>query len=86
MVADLAIIKAQKADKAGNLVFRKTARNFNAIMATAAKNVVVEVEELVETGELDPDNIHVPGIYANRIFVGQNFEKRIERRTTREAA
>lgn len=86
LFADLAIIKAQKADKEGNLVFRKTARNFNPIMATAAKKCVVEVEELVETGELDPDQIHTPGMFIDRIFVGKNFEKRIERRTVREAA
>ncbi len=84
--ADLAIIKAWKADKEGNLIYRKTARNFNPIMATAATTTVVEVEELVEIGELDPDQIHTPGIFIDRIFKGKKFEKRIERRTTKEAA
>ncbi len=78
--ADLSIIKAWKADKFGNLVFRKTARNFNPMMATAGKITVVEVEELVD--ELDADNIHTPGIYVDRLFVGK-FEKRIEQRTVR---
>ena len=84
--ADLAIIKAWKGDEEGNLIFRKTARNFNPIMATAATTTIVEVEELVEVGELDPDQIHTPGIFVNRIFKGKKFEKRIERRTTKEAA
>ncbi len=83
--ADLAIIKAWKGDKEGNLVFRKTARNFNPIMATAASTTVVEVEELVEIGEIDPDQIHTPGIFIDRIFKGIHFEKRIERRTIRDA-
>lgn len=83
LVADLAIIKAWKADKAGNLIYRKTARNFNPIMATAAKITVVEVEEIVEIGSLDPDHIHTPSIYVHRLFVGSHYEKRIERRTTR---
>ena len=78
--ADLAIIKCWKADKDGNLVFWKTARNFNPIMATAAKVTVVEAEEIVEVGALDPDQIHTPSIYTKRLFVG-NFEKRIERLT-----
>jgi acyl CoA:acetate/3-ketoacid CoA transferase alpha subunit len=65
---DFALIKAWKADKKGNLIFRKTAQNFNSDMATAAHNVVVEVEELVETGELDPNQIHIPGVYVNRIY------------------
>ncbi len=86
LTADLSIIKAWKADKEGNLVFRKTARNFNPMMATAGKVTVVEVEELVETGSFAPDEIHTPGIYVQRIFVGKNFEKRIEQRTTRKAA
>jgi 3-oxoacid CoA-transferase subunit A len=81
--ADLAIVKAQKADTTGNLVFNKTARNFNPMMATAAKICVAEVEELVEPGELDPDGIHVPGIYVKRLIRGEQYEKRIERRTTR---
>ena len=85
MFADLAIIKAWKADETGNLVFRKTARNFNAPAATCGKVCVVEVEEIVPTGSLDPDTIHLPGIYVNRIIQGTH-EKRIEQRTTRPAA
>ena len=81
--ADLSIIKAWKADRAGNLVYRKTARNFNPMMATAGNVCVAEVEELVEVGDLDPDQIHTPGIYVQRILVGQNLQKRIERRTAR---
>jgi 3-oxoacid CoA-transferase subunit A len=81
--ADLSIIKAWKADRAGNLIFRKTARNFNPMMATAGTVTVAEIEELVEVGEFDPDAIHTPGIYVQRLFVGQHFEKRIEQRTTR---
>ena len=88
ITADLAIVKAWKADPYGNLVFRKTSRNFNPMMATAGKVTIAEVEELVEPGELDPDHIHTPGIYVQRLFVGQNYEKRIEQRTvrSREAA
>lgn len=85
LFADIAIIKAHKADKAGNLVFRKTARNFSPIMATAAKITIVEVEEIVEVGEIDPDYIHTPGIFTHRLFKG-NFEKRIERHTYSERA
>ena len=85
LVADLAIVKAWKADERGNLVFRKTARNFNPMMATAGKVTVVEVEEIVPTGSLDPDNIHTPGVYVDRLFVGA-FEKRIEQRTIRQHA
>lgn len=81
--ADLSIVKAWKADKFGNLIYRKTARNFNPMMATAGKFCVVEVEELVD--ELDADNIHTPSIYVDRLFVGTNFEKRIEQRTVSEA-
>jgi len=81
--ADLSIVKAWKADRSGNLVFRKTSRNFNPMMATAGKVCVAEVEELVEVGELDADQIHTPGIYVDRIVVGTDYEKRIERRTTR---
>jgi 3-oxoacid CoA-transferase subunit A len=81
--ADLAIIKAWKADETGNLVFRKTARNFNAPAATCGKVCVVEVEEIVPTGSLDPDTIHLPGIYVHRIIQGQH-EKRIEQRTVRK--
>lgn len=86
LTADLAIVKAWKGDKAGNLIFRKTARNFNPMMATAGKVTVAEVEELVEVGELNANDIHTPGIFVQRIFLGQNFEKRIEQRTTRKAA
>ena len=82
LVADLAIVKAWKADERGNLVFRKTARNFNPMMATAGKTTVVEVEEIVPTGSLDPDHIHTPGIYVDRI-VQTVSEKRIEQRTVR---
>jgi 3-oxoacid CoA-transferase subunit A len=82
--ADLAIIKAWRADAAGNLMFRKTARNFNPNMATAGKVTVVEVEELVPEGSLDPDAIHTPGIYVDRIVLSTINEKRIEKRTVRE--
>ncbi len=81
--ADVSIIKAWKSDTQGNLVFRKTARNFNPMMATAGKITVAEVEEIVELGELDPENIHTPGIYVQRVFAGK-FEKRIEQRTVRQ--
>ena len=84
LVADVALVKAQKADKAGNLMFNKTARNFNPDVATAGKVTIVEVEKLVETGELDPDQIHLPGIYVHRIVVNANPEKRIEKVTTKE--
>ncbi|MEE4349643.1 MAG: CoA transferase subunit A [Pacificimonas sp.] len=86
LTADLAIVKAWKADPYGNLVYRKTARNFNPVMATAGKVTVAEVEELVGPGELDPDCIHTPGVYVQRFIVGDSFEKRIEQRTVREAA
>jgi 3-oxoacid CoA-transferase subunit A len=82
---DFALVKAWKGDKLGNLVFRRTARNFNPMMATAAATTIVEVEELVEVGALDPDQIHLPGIYVKRIFQGRGYEKRIEKRTTRLA-
>ena len=84
ITGDFAIVKAWKADTLGNLVYRKTARNFNPLAATAGKITVVEVEELVQPGELDPDEIHTPGIYVDRVIVGQ-FEKIIEQRTTRSA-
>ena len=84
LTADLSIVKAWKGDTAGNLVYRKTARNFNPMMATAGKACLVEVEELVAPGEIDPDHIHTPGIYVDKIFKGAVFEKRIERTTTRE--
>jgi 3-oxoacid CoA-transferase subunit A len=83
--ADFALVKAWKGDFAGNLIYRKTARNFNPMMATAAKVTIAEVEELVETGTLEPDAIVTPGIYVKRIFEGREHEKRIERRTVRSA-
>ncbi len=84
LVADVSLVKAWKADKEGNLIYRKTARNFNPMMATAGKMTLVEVEEIVETGSFDPDHIHTPGIFVDRIIAG-SFEKRIEKRTTRDA-
>lgn len=81
--ADFSFVKAWKGDKAGNLIFKGTARNFNPIMAAAGKITIAEVEELVEVGELDPNEIHTPGIYVQRIFQGKNYEKRIEQRTTK---
>ncbi|HEY0867122.1 MAG TPA: CoA transferase subunit A [Fimbriimonas sp.] len=84
--ADLAIVKAWKGDASGNLVFRRTARNFNPMMATAAKVCVAEVEELVPVGELDPDCVHTPGIFVKRLLQGTDYVKRIERRTTRPRA
>ena len=83
LTADIALVKAWRADKSGNLQFRKTARNFNPLVATAGKVCVVEVDEIVETGELDPDQIHLPGIYVQRILHNPNAEKRIEKRTVR---
>ncbi|NGZ88853.1 CoA transferase subunit A [Psychroflexus maritimus] len=83
--ADFAFIKAWKGDEAGNLIFKGTARNFNPVMCGAAKITVVEVEELVKPGELDPNFVHVPGVFVQRIFEGKNYEKRIEQRTTKEA-
>jgi 3-oxoacid CoA-transferase A subunit len=79
--ADFSIIKAWKGDTAGNLIFKGTARNFNPLMAAAGKICIAEVEELVKAGELDPNKIHTPGIYVQRIFQGVNYEKRIEQRT-----
>jgi 3-oxoacid CoA-transferase subunit A len=84
LVADLAIVKAWKADTEGNLVFRKTSRNFNPMMATAGKVTIAEVEEIVPLGALDPDNIHTPGIFVQRIIKSVGAEKRIEQRTTRK--
>ncbi|WP_139492728.1 CoA transferase subunit A [Brevibacillus dissolubilis] len=84
IVGDFALIKAWKADKMGNLVFRKTARNFNPMMAAAGKITIVEVEEIVEIGELEPDQIHTPSVYVQRLIQAPSFEKRIERRTTRK--
>ena len=86
LFADLAIIHAWKADTEGNLVFRKTARNFNPVMATAAKTTVVEVEHLVPAGEIDPDQIHTPGIFVQRVVHYDQYEKRIEQRTVRKRA
>jgi len=83
--ADFAFVKAWKGDKWGNLVYRKTARNFNPMMATAAKRTIAEVEHLTEVGELDPDTIHTPSVYVKRIFQGELFERRIEKRTVRRA-
>ena len=83
--ADFALIKAWKGDKWGNLVYRKTARNFNPMMASAGKVTIAEVEQLVEVGELDPDTVHTPSVFVNRIFQGDSFEKKIEKRTTRKA-
>jgi 3-oxoacid CoA-transferase subunit A len=83
--ADFAFVKAWKGDKWGNLVYRKTARNFNPMMATAAKVTIAEVENLVDVGELAPDLIHTPSIYVKRIFQGEQYERRIERRTLRKA-
>ena len=83
--ADFAFVKAWKGDKWGNLVYRKTARNFNPMMATAAKVTIAEVEELVEVGELEPDMVHTPSIFVKRIFKGELFERRIEKRTVRKA-
>jgi 3-oxoacid CoA-transferase subunit A len=84
LFADLAVIHAWKADREGNLVFRKTARNFNPVMATAAKVTVVEVEHLVEPGEIEPDQVHTPGVFVQRIVHGASFAKRIEQRTLRK--
>jgi 3-oxoacid CoA-transferase subunit A len=85
LVPDIALVKAQKADKSGNLVFRRTARNFNPAAAMAGKITIVEVEEIVETGAIDPDAVHLPGIYVHRIVLNAKPEKRIEKRTVRAA-
>jgi 3-oxoacid CoA-transferase subunit A len=84
--ADFALLKAWKGDRWGNLVYRKTARNFNPMMATAANVTIAEVEHLVEVGQLDAEMIHTPSVYVNRIFQGELYEKRIEKRTTRKAS
>lgn len=86
LTADVALVKAYKADKAGNLIFRKTAQNFNPVCAMAGKVTVAEVEEIVEIGELDPDEIHLPGIYVNRIVLNTQPEKRIEQMTLKAEA
>ena len=83
--ADFALVKAWRGDAAGNLVFRKTAQNFNTMMASAACVTIAEVEELVPVGAIDPDHVHVPGIFVKRVVVGEQYEKRIERRTVKEA-
>jgi 3-oxoacid CoA-transferase subunit A len=83
LVADISLVKAWKGDTEGNLVYRKTARNFNPNMATAGRITVAEVEHLVEPGSLDPDQIHTPGIYVKRIIEGKNYLKLIEKRTVR---
>jgi 3-oxoacid CoA-transferase subunit A len=85
IVGDFALVKAWKADTLGNLVYRKTSRNFNPLAAMAGKITIAEVEEIVEAGELNPDEIHTPGIYVQRILVGSNYQKRIERRTVVQA-
>lgn len=85
IVGDFAFVKAWKGDKFGNLVYRKTARNFNPMCATAGKITVAEVEELVEVGELDPDQVHTPGVFVQRIFQGRDYQKRIEQRTVRKS-
>ncbi|MEQ1945685.1 MAG: CoA transferase subunit A [Bryobacteraceae bacterium] len=84
ITADFALVKAWKGDRMGNLIYRKTARNFNPMMASAAKITIAEVEEIVEPGQIDPDQIMTPGIFVKRIVKGEHFEKRIERRTVRE--
>ncbi len=84
LTADFALVKARKGDRMGNLVYRKTARNFNPVMATAARVTIAEVEELVEPGEIDPDRVVTPGVYVQRIVAGLHYDKRIERRTTRK--
>ncbi len=83
LTADLSLVKAWKADQMGNLIYRKTARNFNTMMAVAGKITLAEVEDIVETGQLDPDQIHTPCIYVDRVIKGKNFEKRVERATVR---
>src|SRR5207237_9009676 len=85
LVGDIALVKAWKGDKSGNLIFRKAARNFNPMMATAAKVCVAEAEELLEVGQLDPDHIHTPAVYVKRIFCGAPYDKQIEQPTVRKA-
>jgi 3-oxoacid CoA-transferase subunit A len=86
LVPDISLVKAWKADTSGNLVFRRTARNFNPAAAMAGRITVVEVEQIVEKGAIDPDAVHLPGIYVHRMFLNPNPEKRIEKRTLREKA
>jgi len=85
IVGDFALVKAWRADPFGNLVFRKTARNFNPMMAAAGRITIAEVEEIVNFGEIDPDHVHTPGIYVQKLILGPSYEKRIEQRTTRQA-
>jgi len=85
LTADFALVKAWRGDRSGNLVYNRTARNFNPMMAAAGRVTIAEVEELVEIGELDPDRVHTPGIYVQRLLQGSDYEKRIERRTVRAA-
>ncbi len=85
IVGDFALVKAWKADSLGNLIYRKTARNFNPVAATAAKITIAEVEEIVEVGQLSPDDIHTPSVYVQRVLLGTDYEKRIERRTVKQA-
>ncbi len=84
ITADFALVKAWKADKLGNLVYRKTSRNFNPLAAMAGKITIAEVEEIVEVGELDPDHIHTPGVFIQRVLLGESYEKRIERLTVKK--
>ena len=84
ITGDFAFVKAWKADKSGNCIFRKTSRNFNPLMAKAGQVTIVEAEEIVEVGELDPDHIHLPGVYVQKVLLAEKLEKRIERRTVRE--
>ena len=84
--ADFALVRAWKGDKWGNLAYRKTARNFNPMMAAAARVTIAEVEQLVEVGDIEPDAVHTPSIYVNRILQGESYERRIERRTVRKAS
>ena len=86
LVADISLVKAWKADKSGNLIYRRTARNFNPNVAAAGRITVAEVEEVVEIGEFDPDHVHTPGIFVHRIVINATPEKRIEQRTTRPSA
>jgi len=83
LVGDFALIKGYQADRMGNVTYRKTAQNFNPMMAAAGKITIVEVEEIVEVGQLDPSAIHTPGIYVQRVVLGEHYEKRVERRTVR---
>jgi 3-oxoacid CoA-transferase subunit A len=82
--ADFALVKAWRSDRAGNLVYRKTARNFNPVIATCARTTIAEVEQIVEVGALDPDHVHTPSVYVKRLVLGARYEKRIEQRTTRQ--